>query len=241
MTTDQPGRRSTARTAGRGTARGALTRPLLDSFHGAAEQPTPQWTAAVRLLLREPVLQAELTRGGAETEAGLAAAVAARTGTDAARVHYPKLVAAAALAALKAANDRFVKADPPVPYRCPTRRHTEPVLPAGESRRAATSSSPASARTGGCRPANGHWPGSAGGAGATARTLRGAEGRRPGRRGDPAARPPGPGRTARRTGCATARAPAGALLPCPDGYVARAPDPGGRTRALRTWCGDART
>ncbi|MER7766689.1 TetR/AcrR family transcriptional regulator [Kitasatospora sp. NPDC096140] len=95
----------------------ALTHALLEPFGPVVEQPDPQWTAAVRLLLREPVLQAELWRGGAEAEAGLAAAVAARTGTDAARDLYPKLVAATAMAAVKAANDQYLNADPPVPFQ----------------------------------------------------------------------------------------------------------------------------
>ncbi|MEU9040759.1 MULTISPECIES: TetR/AcrR family transcriptional regulator [unclassified Kitasatospora] len=95
----------------------ALTQAMLLPFGAATEQPDPQWTSAVRLLLREPVLQAELWRGGADTEAGLAAAVAARTGTDPDRDLYPKLVAATALAAVKVANDQYLNADPPVPFR----------------------------------------------------------------------------------------------------------------------------
>ncbi|MEV7188882.1 TetR family transcriptional regulator [Kitasatospora sp. NPDC093102] len=95
----------------------ALTRALLAPYHEAAEQPDPQWTAAVRQLLREPVLQAELIRDAARTAAGLTAAVAARTGTDPDRDLYPKLVTAAALAAIKAANDQYLTADPPVPFQ----------------------------------------------------------------------------------------------------------------------------
>ncbi|MFF7990757.1 TetR/AcrR family transcriptional regulator [Kitasatospora xanthocidica] len=94
----------------------ALTRALLEPFGDTAEQPHPGWTAAVRLLLREPALRAELWRGGAE-EAELAAAVAARTGTDPNRDLHPKLVAAAAMAAVKAADDQYLTADPPVPFQ----------------------------------------------------------------------------------------------------------------------------
>ncbi|KJS53656.1 TetR family transcriptional regulator [Streptomyces rubellomurinus subsp. indigoferus] len=95
----------------------ALTHALLARFDGATEEPDPNWTAAVRLLLREPSLQAELTRGAVVVRSGLAAAVAARTGTDATRDLYPKLVAAAALAALQAADDHYLAADPVVPYQ----------------------------------------------------------------------------------------------------------------------------
>ncbi|MFJ6619786.1 TetR family transcriptional regulator [Kitasatospora sp. NPDC091335] len=95
----------------------ALTLALLAPFGDLTGQPDRQWTAAVRLLLREPALQAELTRGGAGAEAELAAAVAARTGTDPALHLYPKLVAAASLAAVRAANDQYLTADPPAPYQ----------------------------------------------------------------------------------------------------------------------------
>ncbi|MFE4976741.1 TetR family transcriptional regulator [Kitasatospora sp. NPDC056651] len=95
----------------------ALTRALLAPYDGMSEQPDPQWTAGIRLVLREPALQAELMRDGARTAAGLAAAVAARTGTDPDRDLYPKLVTAAALSAVKAANDQYLVADPPVPFQ----------------------------------------------------------------------------------------------------------------------------
>ncbi|WP_316527666.1 TetR family transcriptional regulator [Kitasatospora brasiliensis] len=94
----------------------ALTRALLEPYESAGEQPDPRWIAAIRLLLREPALQAELMRDGAATAAGLTAAVAARTGTDPDRDLYPKLVTAAALAAIKAANDQYLTAEPPVPF-----------------------------------------------------------------------------------------------------------------------------
>ncbi|RKT19741.1 TetR family transcriptional regulator [Streptomyces sp. 1114.5] len=94
----------------------ALTRALAAPFDGATEDPDPQWVAAVRLLLREPALQAELVRGSAATRAELAAAVAARTGTDADRDLYPKLVASAALSALQVANEHYLTADPVVPF-----------------------------------------------------------------------------------------------------------------------------
>nr|BFD88873.1 hypothetical protein KitaXyl93_02330 [Kitasatospora sp. Xyl93] len=86
-------------------------------FDGAAEEPHVQWTAAVRLLLGEPALQAEVVRATAATRAGLAAAVAARTGTDPDRDLYPKLVASAALCALQVADEHHLTADPAVPFQ----------------------------------------------------------------------------------------------------------------------------
>ncbi|MFG2910492.1 TetR family transcriptional regulator [Kitasatospora sp. NPDC048286] len=95
----------------------ALTHSLVAPYVGAPEGPDPRWTAAVRLLLREPALQAELIRGGAAVRTELAAAVAARTGTDADRDLYPKLVASAALSALQVANEHYLTADPVVPFQ----------------------------------------------------------------------------------------------------------------------------
>ncbi|MER6303374.1 TetR family transcriptional regulator [Kitasatospora sp. NPDC001539] len=95
----------------------ALTHALVAPFEGAEEEPEPGWVAAVRVLLREPSLQAELVRGGARARADLAAAVAARTGTDAERDLYPKLVASAALSALQVANEHYLTTDPVVPFK----------------------------------------------------------------------------------------------------------------------------
>ncbi|MBO1415654.1 TetR family transcriptional regulator [Streptomyces sp. FH025] len=95
----------------------ALTQALVAPFDDAAKEPDPRWTAAIRRLLREPSLQAELVRGGAQTRAELAAAVAERTGTDADRDLYPKLVASATLSALQVANEHYLAADPVVPFQ----------------------------------------------------------------------------------------------------------------------------
>ncbi|MBD0691091.1 TetR family transcriptional regulator [Streptomyces sp. CBMA123] len=95
----------------------ALTQSLVEPFEGPDEAPDARWVAAVRLLLREPSLQAELIRGGARTRAELTAAVAARTGTDADRDLYPKLVAAATLSALQVSNEQYLSADPALPFK----------------------------------------------------------------------------------------------------------------------------
>jgi AcrR family transcriptional regulator len=55
------------------------------------------WVAGVRLMISAPALQAEMLRAGATAERSVAAAVAARTGTDPETDLYPKLVAAAVL------------------------------------------------------------------------------------------------------------------------------------------------
>lgn len=81
--------------------------------------PSPahaQWVAGVRTMLAEPALQGERLRAVAVAEAELAAAVAERTGTDLATDMYPRLVAAAASAAVTVAMQHYLDStDPPTP------------------------------------------------------------------------------------------------------------------------------
>ncbi|MFB9889866.1 acyl-CoA-like ligand-binding transcription factor [Planobispora takensis] len=74
-----------------------------------------QWIAGVRLMVAEPALQGELSKANAAAEAELAAAVAERTGTDAARDLYPRLVAGAVGSTIAVVIEHWLHADPPVP------------------------------------------------------------------------------------------------------------------------------
>ena len=78
--------------------------------------PTREWLAGVRLMISEPALQGELFRVSVLAADALAAAVAERTGIDAARDVYPRLVAAVVGAALGTAMEHWVELDPPVPF-----------------------------------------------------------------------------------------------------------------------------
>lgn len=72
-------------------------------------RPEPQsWVAGLRLMVAVPAIQAESLRAAAHAETALAAAVAARTGTDAVADIYPRLVAAAVLAAGNVATQVFL-------------------------------------------------------------------------------------------------------------------------------------
>ncbi|MEH1164181.1 TetR family transcriptional regulator [Micromonospora sp. CPCC 205539] len=100
----------------------ALTQAALEQFTRGPEveaMPSPthaQWVAGVRTMLAEPALQGERLRAVAVAEAELAAAVAERTGTDLATDMYPRLVAAAASAAVAVAMQHYLdSADPPAP------------------------------------------------------------------------------------------------------------------------------
>jgi AcrR family transcriptional regulator len=99
----------------------ALTAAALEQFTRGPEvdaMPSPahtQWATGVRTMLAEPALQGERLRAIATAEAELATAVAERTGTDPTSM-YPKLVAAAASAAVAIAMQHYLdSADPPTP------------------------------------------------------------------------------------------------------------------------------
>lgn len=99
--------------------------PLWDSLLHAAlgqfvpsENTAPQnerWSAGVRLMLAEPALAGEIVKANAAAQQELAEAVARRTGTDAERDVYPKLVAAVVAASSAVAVEHSLRADEPVP------------------------------------------------------------------------------------------------------------------------------
>lgn len=108
----------------------AVTGAVLERFGGEDRRPDPEWTAGVRLLLAEPSLQGEFLRGSAAAENEFAVAVAERTGTDPGRDLYPAVAAGAVHAAVRAAMDRWLTADPPVPIP-PLLREALRLLAAG--------------------------------------------------------------------------------------------------------------
>ena len=93
----------------------SITRAVVAQAGDERAIPDPEWTAGVRLMLSEPELQAEFLKAGVAAERECAAVVAMRTGTDADRDLYPWLVAAAISAAIRVANEGWLRADPPVP------------------------------------------------------------------------------------------------------------------------------
>ena len=94
----------------------ALTHATLAQFEPGPEvlaHPVPdreQWVTGIEAMLQAPSLRAEMLRAGALAEAEIAAAVAARTGTDVDRDLYPRLVAAAVIAANNVCQQQFIRA-----------------------------------------------------------------------------------------------------------------------------------
>jgi len=77
--------------------------------------PDPTSVAELRVMFGAPALQGEIVSAGLAAGNPFAAAVAARTGTDAGQDLYPRLVAAAVTAATQVAIGAFLQADPPIP------------------------------------------------------------------------------------------------------------------------------
>ncbi|MFF3784264.1 TetR family transcriptional regulator [Streptomyces sp. NPDC001933] len=83
-----------------------------------ASRNAPQnerWREGVRLMLGEPALAGEIVKANAAAQQALAEAVARRTGTDAERDVYPKLVAAVVAAGSATAVEHSLRADEPAP------------------------------------------------------------------------------------------------------------------------------
>lgn len=95
----------------------AITAAVLAQF--AMEQddgvPDQQWIAGVRLMTAEPSLQGEFVKANAAAQAEYAAVIAERTGTDATRDLYPRLVAGAVGTAITVAMEQWLSADRPGP------------------------------------------------------------------------------------------------------------------------------
>jgi AcrR family transcriptional regulator len=92
----------------------ALTHAVLAPYQEAGTPGEP-WLAGVRMLLENPAIQGELLKTYRAVELDLTAAIAERTGTDAERDLFPRLVAGAVGLATQVANEHWLRADPPVP------------------------------------------------------------------------------------------------------------------------------
>jgi AcrR family transcriptional regulator len=97
----------------------AITTAVLDQFALGRETDTSQtsdeWVTGVRLMVGHPALQGEFLKANAVVEAEFATVIAERTGTDAGKDLYPRLVAGVVGAAINAAIEQWMAADSPVP------------------------------------------------------------------------------------------------------------------------------
>ena len=93
----------------------SITRAAVAQAGGERASPEPEWIAGVRLMLSEPELQGEFLKADEAAERECAVVIAERTGGDADRDLYPRLMAAAIGAAIRVANEQWLRAEPPVP------------------------------------------------------------------------------------------------------------------------------
>ncbi len=93
------------------------------SEYGQAERVLDEdWMAGVRLVTSTPALRGEYLKVQAMTQYSLAEAIAARLGSARRRACSRAILAAAVTAALQAAMERWLHADPPVPLAPLVRR-----------------------------------------------------------------------------------------------------------------------
>jgi len=100
-------------------------------------EPDRAWVAKVRLVKAAPALMAEQLKSDAAAERALAQEIAARTGTDAERDLYPRLAAAAVVAAVHVALDYWLDAPATTTLRSTLTRSLQEVaagLPAPTTR-----------------------------------------------------------------------------------------------------------
>ena len=85
------------------------------SEYGAADQALDEdWMAGVRLVTSTPALRGEYLKVQAMTQYSLAEAIALRLGFNAGASMFPRILAASVTAAVQAAMERWLHADPPI-------------------------------------------------------------------------------------------------------------------------------
>ncbi|MGO8957841.1 MAG: TetR family transcriptional regulator [Streptosporangiaceae bacterium] len=85
------------------------------SEYGAADQALDEdWMAGIRLVTSTPALRGEYLKVQAMTQYSLAEAIALRAGFKPAATMFPRILAASVTAAVQAAMERWLHADPPI-------------------------------------------------------------------------------------------------------------------------------
>ncbi|GAA4217047.1 acyl-CoA-like ligand-binding transcription factor [Actinocatenispora rupis] len=92
----------------------AVTAAVLAHAGSEHDEPDPEWTAGVRLMMTEPALLGEMHKAYAAANDACAEAIAERIGADPHDM-YPRLVAGAVGVATQLASELWLTADPPVP------------------------------------------------------------------------------------------------------------------------------
>jgi len=95
----------------------ALITVVPEHYQGGDQAFDPKSMTAIGLILNSPAIRGEYLKVNSEMQDALAAAIAARTGTDLETDMYPQILAGAVTAASQVALRRWFRADPPEPLR----------------------------------------------------------------------------------------------------------------------------
>ncbi len=93
----------------------AITNAVMSEYGLADRALDEDWMAGIRLVTSTPVLHGEYLKVQAMTQYSLAEAIAVRLGATPAASMFPRILAGAVTAAIQAAMERWLHADPPVP------------------------------------------------------------------------------------------------------------------------------
>jgi AcrR family transcriptional regulator len=91
----------------------AICHAVMSEYGSATTALDQEWMAGVRMVTSTPALRGEYLKVQAMTQYSLAEAIAVRTGTGADAATFPRILAAAVTAAVQAAMERWLHADPP--------------------------------------------------------------------------------------------------------------------------------
>jgi AcrR family transcriptional regulator len=91
----------------------AITNAVMSEYGRADRVPDEQWMAGVRLVISTRALRGEYLKVQAMTERSLAEAIAVRSGFKAGSSMFPRILAAAVMAALQCAIETWLYAEPP--------------------------------------------------------------------------------------------------------------------------------
>lgn len=92
----------------------AITSAVMSEYGAADRALDEEWMAGIRLVTSTPALTGEYLKVQAMTQYSLAEAIALRLGFQPAASMFPRILAAAVTAAIQAAMERWLHADPPV-------------------------------------------------------------------------------------------------------------------------------
>jgi AcrR family transcriptional regulator len=100
----------------------AITNAVMSEYGSADRALDKEWMAGVRLVTSTPSLRGESLKVQAMTQHSLAGAIAVRCGFNGRSSMYPRILAAAVMAAVQAALESWLYSDPPVALALVVRR-----------------------------------------------------------------------------------------------------------------------